>query len=95
METISWREKQESPTVVFQELWEMYKGSWPMTQEHENWDTPYLQRMEMLQEIIRREMRATHDRYLAGKATQGCVSEIRGHAILLGKMIAEYKHKAA
>jgi hypothetical protein len=91
MLTHTWHGKEQSDTIILRDLWEMYKGAWPMTCDDKFFETPFLQMAEMLQEIIRRDMRATHESYLHGKATADCVSEIRGHAVLLGKIIAGHK----
>jgi hypothetical protein len=84
METVSWKGRQESQFVVVGQLWEEYIGS------RDSQPDDYLQRMHMLQESIRRTMRAEHESYLHGKATASRVSETKGHAILLGKIIANW-----
>ncbi len=82
MKTISWQGKQESQFTVVADLWQFYIGSQDSQPEN------YLQRLHMLQESIRRCMRAEHESYLRGKATAGRVAETKGHAVLLGKIIA-------
>jgi len=85
METISYKGKQESQFVIVAALWESYIGSRDSQPEN------YLQRMHMLQESIRRGMRAAQESYLNGKATAGLVAETKGHAVMLGKIIANWQ----
>jgi len=85
METMSWQDKQESQFVIVADLWESYIGS--RNTQPDN----YLQRLHMLQESIRRTMRAEHESYLNGKATAGRVAETKGHAIIVGKIIANWE----
>jgi hypothetical protein len=85
METMSWNGKQESQFVIVADLWESYVGS------RDSQPNDYLQRLHMLQESIRRTMRSEHESYLNGKATSGRVAETQGHAVLLGKIIANWE----
>lgn len=87
VETMSWGGKQESRFVIVADLWEQYIGS--RTEKPEN----YLQQLHMLQESVRKAMRATHESYLNGKATAGLVSETKGHAVLLGKIIVSWERQ--
>ncbi len=95
METISFEGQEQSTHTVAHKLWEQYIGecnSYLMPHGEEAGD--YLQRLHMLQESIRRCMRAEHESYLRGKATAGRVAETKGHAVLLGKIIAQYQKEA-
>jgi hypothetical protein len=85
MESIMWHGTQESQFTVVADLWQEYIG------ERDSQPSDYLQRMHMLQEYIRKCMRHEHASYLAGGATAGRVSETKGHAILLGKIIANWE----
>lgn len=77
--------KDQSEFDVIAQLWEEYIGpreiSWSSNK-------PYMQRMLMLQDSIRRCMRAEYESYLNGKATEGRVAQTKGHAVLLGKILA-------
>ena len=84
METMSWEGKQQSQFVIVADLWQEYIGS------RDSQPDDYLQRLHMLQESIRRTMRAEHASYLAGVATAGRVAQTKGHAVLLGKIIANW-----
>jgi len=94
MDTISFEGQEQSVSQVAWKLWEQYIGAcnsylMPHGEERGN----YLQRLHMLQESIRRCMRAEHESYLVGKATAGRVAETKGHAVLLGKIIAMYQRQ--
>lgn len=82
MTTMFWKGKQQSTSVIVMDLWEQYIGAWDSQRD-------YLQTCLMLQESIRRTMRAEYDSYLRGKATEGRVKETKGHAVLLGKIVKE------
>ena len=93
MNTFTWNGETQSETVIVRELWEIYICSWPMKPDDTHYNTTYLQKMLMLQESIRRAMRESYDSYLHGKATHGVVSETRGHASLMGKIIKAYRRE--
>lgn len=86
METISWHGKQVSQYTVVGDLWQQYIGG---NREPQTGD--YLQRLHMLQESIRKTMRQEHESYLNGKATAGRIAESKGHAVLVGKIIANWE----
>jgi hypothetical protein len=86
METISWNGKQVSQFTVIGDLWQQYIGG-----DREVQSGNYLQRLHMLQESIRKAMRQEHESYLNGKAMAGRVAETKGHAVLVGKIIANWQ----
>jgi hypothetical protein len=89
METYAWKGSQQSYTVVVNDMWHEYRSA-TVPQEID-----YMQRLDMLQESIRRCMRAEYESYLNGRATAARVAETRGHAVLLGKIIVALEREAA
>ena len=79
--------KQQSEATIVRILWEKYISDWSILNDAK-FEGDWLQRLEILRESVRRTMRAEHAAYLRGAATRGRVSETKGHAILIGKMIA-------
>lgn len=89
MTTFTFRDKPGwSIFSIFDVLWKEYQG------ERKS-DLPFSQQLDMLQEIIRKTMREEHESYLAGRCTAGRVRETQGHAVLVGKLKAEYLRDGA
>lgn len=78
--------RSQSIFTVVGSLWGQYIGEKTGKPEH------FLQQLHMLQESIRRCMRSEHDSYLNGRCTAGRVSETKGHASLLGKIIKQIEN---
>lgn len=92
MSTImSFNGEQQSISNIAWKLYEEYIGACNShLTPHGESAGDYLQRLHMLQESIRRTMREEYTGYLAGRVTAERVSVTKGHAVLLGRIIASY-----
>ena len=77
----SWNGTDQSEFCIVIDLWKRYIGT-------PDSSIPYTQKLDMLQESIRRCMRSEYELYLIGKVSAGLVSETKGHAVLICKIKA-------
>lgn len=85
-DTWMFRGSEQTGASIIGQLWSEYIGA-------RRPGMKFSQQIDVLQESVRKCMRDEQDSYLRGAATAERVKETQGHAVLIGKIKAQYQRE--